>query len=74
VIDMGRIENGKIANHSGVTRPRLSSNELWYLIHVLDNELNEFSNRGVKSFYTKELARLKRKLRRNQKRLCALKL
>jgi len=51
----------------------LSNNELYYLMRALDIELKEFNDRGVESCYTKELLRLRRKLKRNHKRVYSFK-
>ena len=64
---MGRVENGKIVNHSGVARPCLNGQELHVLVQAIDCYLYE--NREYKeSAYYNGLLRLRRKLKRNLKR------
>jgi hypothetical protein len=64
---MGRVENGKIVNHSGVARPCLNGQELHVLVQAMDCYLYE--NREFKDgAYYEGLLGLRRKLKRNLKR------
>jgi hypothetical protein len=66
---MGRVENGKIVNHSGVARVRLNDQELAAVIEALTIWIDYLRRQERTGDYCKGLLRLKRKLVRNRKRL-----
>ena len=56
-------------NKRGFARVRLNEQELFALIRAMDKVVEEFQAREIRSNYYKGLLRLRRKLKRNRKRL-----
>lgn len=72
MIAMGRIENGKIVNHSGVARISLNQQQLHAIIEALDMWIDYLRERGVSDevgTYLHGLQRLRRRLKKDMKRL-----
>jgi hypothetical protein len=66
---MGRVEEGKIVNHTGVARPCLDEQELKALIYSLDKLMAWMEANDRTTEYYKGLKRLRKKLEKNKKRV-----
>ena len=72
MIAMGRIENGRIVNHSGAARVSLNQQQLAAIVEALDKWIDYLRERRVSNeagSYLHGLQKSRRRLKKNMKRL-----